>query len=138
MGLDTFFDKSFADHVDLASIPAEDRQQYLDDWGQPGALTAMLNWYRASRMIVPAAGEQADRPRLGRCMSPEIKVPVHDRLGAATTRRCCRSSSTGSAEVGDDVDRRHPSQASAISRRGRRPDQVASRSAALPAGGLSG
>jgi pimeloyl-ACP methyl ester carboxylesterase len=62
MGLDTFFDKSFSKHADLATIPAAERQQYIDDWGQPGALTAMLHWYRASRIVVPAPGENATVP----------------------------------------------------------------------------
>ncbi len=29
------------------------RARYLDAWTQPGALAAMLNWYKASPMIVP-------------------------------------------------------------------------------------
>ena len=57
MGLETFFDKSFAKHVDLAMIPAEERQAYIADWSRPGAMTAMLNWYRASQPDPrPAAG----------------------------------------------------------------------------------
>ena len=75
MGLETFFDKSFAPHVDLATIPAEERQQYVDDWGQPGALTAMLNWYRASRILVPAPGEQAALADWV-AQVPKIRVPV--------------------------------------------------------------
>jgi pimeloyl-ACP methyl ester carboxylesterase len=30
---------------------------YLDAWSQPGAMPAMLNWYRASPIDVPAPGE---------------------------------------------------------------------------------
>ena len=75
MGLDTFFDKSFSKHVDLASIPPDERQHYIDDWGQPGALTAMLNWYRASRILVPQPGEEAAMPDwVGHV--PKIRVPV--------------------------------------------------------------
>lgn len=33
------------------------REAYLAAWSQPGALTAMLNWYRASPVAVPAPGE---------------------------------------------------------------------------------
>nr|WP_237219747.1 alpha/beta hydrolase [Sphingomonas arenae] len=53
MGFDTFFDKSFGGHVDLGIIPPEERAQYIAEWSQPGALTAMLNWYRASQLVVP-------------------------------------------------------------------------------------
>lgn len=68
MGIDTFFAKSFGGHTDLAAIPAEERQAYLDDWSRPGAMTAMLNWYRASPLIVPAIGEEA--PPLPRRADP--------------------------------------------------------------------
>ncbi len=30
-----------------------ERQGYLDAWSQPGAMPAMLNWYRASMLVVP-------------------------------------------------------------------------------------
>jgi pimeloyl-ACP methyl ester carboxylesterase len=33
------------------------QQRYREAWGQEGALEAMLNWYRASPVVVPAAGE---------------------------------------------------------------------------------
>ena len=56
MGFETFFDKSFAKHVDLAAIAAEERARYIADWSRPGALTAMLNWYRAIAHRRPAAG----------------------------------------------------------------------------------
>ncbi|MEL6734868.1 MAG: alpha/beta hydrolase [Pseudomonadota bacterium] len=32
------------------------RQSYVDAWSQPGALSAMLNWYRGSPMVVPDSG----------------------------------------------------------------------------------
>lgn len=35
------------------------KASYLETWQQPGALTGMLNWYRASPIIVPAPGETA-------------------------------------------------------------------------------
>ena len=62
MGLDTFFDKSFTKHVELAAIPPDERDSTIADWGQPGALTAMLNWYRASRIHVPAPDEAYAMP----------------------------------------------------------------------------
>ena len=75
MGLGTFFDKSFAHHLDLAAIPPEERASYIADWGQPGALTAMLNWYRASRIRVPAPGEDFAMPDWVDHVA-RIKVPV--------------------------------------------------------------
>src|SRR6185503_2129244 len=62
MGYEKFFDKSFAPHVDLALIPEAERRRYIADWSQPGALTAMLNWYRASQLIVPPPGATVPMP----------------------------------------------------------------------------
>ena len=56
MGFDAFFRKTFSTHVDLTAIPEDEKQQYLADWSQPGGLTAMLNWYRGSRLVVPPPG----------------------------------------------------------------------------------
>ena len=71
MGWETFFDKSFGAHVDLALIRPEEKAQYIADWSQPGTLTAMLNWYRASHIHVPP---------------PLLTVPVPDWvLGAFPT-----------------------------------------------------
>lgn len=61
VGIGGFFDTTFARHADPALL-APERDAYLDEWSQPGAMTAMLNWYRASAMIVPATGEEAERP----------------------------------------------------------------------------
>ena len=76
MGLETFFDKSFSRHVDLASIPAEEREHYLADWARPGALTAMLNWYRASQLVVPEPAETAKMPAWVSRGLPRIEIPV--------------------------------------------------------------
>ena len=76
MGLDTFFAKTFGGHADLASIPPAEKQAYLDQWSQPGALTAMLNWYRASEIQVPEPGEDASPPLWTKLPFPHVKVPT--------------------------------------------------------------
>jgi pimeloyl-ACP methyl ester carboxylesterase len=76
MGLSEFFDKTFAKHVDLAKIPEAEKQQYLAEWSQPGSLNAMLNWYRASRMIVPPPGVTVPLPDLLLRAFPKVKVPT--------------------------------------------------------------
>lgn len=76
MGFATFFDKTFGGHVDLAQIPAAERQAYIDEWQQPGALTAMLNWYRASEILVPEPGQEASPPPWTQMPFPRIKVPT--------------------------------------------------------------
>ena len=76
MGLSNFFDKSFAKHVDLAKIPEAEKQHYLADWSQPGSLNAMLNWYRASRMVIPPPGITVPLPDLLLRAFPKVKVPT--------------------------------------------------------------
>ena len=76
MGFETFFEKSFSKHVDLSLIPEAEKRQYIADWSQPGALTAMLNWYRASRMIVPPPGVTVPLPDLLLRAFPRVKVPT--------------------------------------------------------------
>jgi pimeloyl-ACP methyl ester carboxylesterase len=76
MGLETFFEKTFGSHADLAKIPEEEKRAYLDDWARPGALTAMLNWYRASKIEVPAIGEDASAPLWTKAPFPSLAMPV--------------------------------------------------------------
>jgi pimeloyl-ACP methyl ester carboxylesterase len=76
MGVETFYAKTFGAHADLASIPEEEKRAYLDDWSQPGALTAMLNWYRASRIAVPAVGEEAKLPLWTHAPFPHLQMPT--------------------------------------------------------------
>ena len=75
MGFDAYFAKSFAGHTDPALMAAE-KPYYLDQWSQPGALTAMLNWYRASPLIVPAIDEDPPRPAFLEAPFPLLQMPV--------------------------------------------------------------
>ncbi|MFS2111113.1 alpha/beta fold hydrolase [Sphingomonas sp. Sphisp140] len=61
IGLETFFDQSFAKYTDAALLEPE-KPAYLAEWSPPGALTAMLNWYRGSAVLVPAPDETPERP----------------------------------------------------------------------------
>ena len=74
MGFDAFFEKTFARHVDISLIPRSEKLQYIADWSQPGAFNAMLNWYRASRLIVPPIGMNVPDALLR--AFPSIKVPT--------------------------------------------------------------
>ena len=73
MGFETFLEKTFASHVDLRLISPAERDAYLHDWSQPGAMAAMLNWYRASQIEVPAVGEKAHKPLW--TLSPVFPTP---------------------------------------------------------------
>ena len=76
MGFETFFEKTFSGHVDLSIIPEAEKQQYLAEWSQPGGLTAMLNWYRASKLIVPPPGVTVPVPDWLLRAFPRIEVPT--------------------------------------------------------------
>jgi pimeloyl-ACP methyl ester carboxylesterase len=77
MGYETFLEKSFSPHVDPRLISEAERDAYLHDWSQPGAMTAMLNWYRASNIEVPAPGDKAYKPLWTLSpLFPTPKMPV--------------------------------------------------------------
>ncbi len=75
-GFDWFFDTTFARHVDVSTIRPQERQQYIADWSQPGAFNAMLNWYRASRIIVPPPGATVPLPDILLRAFPSIEIPT--------------------------------------------------------------
>jgi pimeloyl-ACP methyl ester carboxylesterase len=103
MGFPAFFEKSFSKHVELAKIPAEERQCYIDDWSRPGALTAMLNWYRASQIAVPTPGEQAPMPGWVERGVPKLHIPVRVIWGLED-KALLPIQLEGIGEVGDDVE----------------------------------
>jgi pimeloyl-ACP methyl ester carboxylesterase len=76
MGYETFIEKSFSPHVDLRLLSEKERQAYIDDCSRPGAMAAMLNWYRASSIEVPAVGEKAHKPVWTHAPFPKLKMPV--------------------------------------------------------------
>jgi pimeloyl-ACP methyl ester carboxylesterase len=57
-------------------IDGETKRDYVSAWSQPGALTGMLNWYRASPIAVPAPDDPAP-----------ASVPVLDLAPEAVTVR---------------------------------------------------
>lgn len=76
MGYEALFGKSFSRHVDLAIISEADRRQYVSEWSQPGALTAMLNWYRASKVMVPPPGVTLPLPQWVLGAFPKVEIPT--------------------------------------------------------------
>ncbi len=45
---------------DVPFLDVDTKAAYAEAWGQPGALTGMINWYRASPIHVPQAGKPVD------------------------------------------------------------------------------
>lgn len=75
IGLSAFFDGSFMKHTDFEKI-ADEKPVYLDQWSQPGAMTAMLNWYRASAIVVPPMDSTPDRPAFLNATFPPVTQPT--------------------------------------------------------------
>lgn len=75
-GFEWFFETSFARHVDIEKIPETERRQYIADWSQPGAFHAMLNWYRASKIVVPPPGATVPLPDWLLRAFPKITIPT--------------------------------------------------------------
>lgn len=76
MGLDTFLEKVVGSEGDLRKLSEEDRQAYIEEWSEPGALTGMINWYRAAGVIVPEPGEKTHLPLWMHLPFPKVKVPT--------------------------------------------------------------
>ncbi|MFL6786637.1 MAG: alpha/beta fold hydrolase [Sphingomicrobium sp.] len=76
MDYEQFFEKTFSKHVELGSIPQAEKRQYIADWSQPGGLAAMLNWYRAAKVIVPPPGVAVPIPDWLLSAFPKVTVPT--------------------------------------------------------------
>jgi pimeloyl-ACP methyl ester carboxylesterase len=74
-GLEWFFEHSFMRHLEASAVSAEERAAYLDEWSQPGALTAMFNWYRASPTDVPAMDAVIETTDFLQKPFPKLMVP---------------------------------------------------------------
>jgi len=55
-------------------LTAEKRAGYLEAWSPPGALTGMLNWYRASPLVVPHPGEAVDQAKVMKLDAAQLRV----------------------------------------------------------------
>ncbi len=74
-GLERFFSSTFVQHL-TSAVAGHDKAAYLDEWAQPGAMTAMLNWYRASSIVVPAPDENPPRPAFLDAPFPKVAMPT--------------------------------------------------------------
>ena len=57
-------------------ITEADKQEYLQAWSQPGAVTGMLNYYRAAKMGPPVAPGETARSFETGIKNPIVKVPT--------------------------------------------------------------
>lgn len=57
-------------------VTEADRQEYLKSWNEPGAVTGMLNYYRAARMGPPVAPGETARSFETGVADPIVKIPT--------------------------------------------------------------
>lgn len=76
MGWDAYFDSRFAEPSAAAHITPQERAIYLAQWQTPGAFTAMVNWYRASPLIVPPVEGEVPRPGYLNRPFPPVTQPT--------------------------------------------------------------
>jgi pimeloyl-ACP methyl ester carboxylesterase len=75
-GLEWFYEHSFMRHLEPGAVSADERAAYLDEWSQPGAITAMLNWYRASPMDVPPMDAAIETTEFLQKPFPKLMIPT--------------------------------------------------------------
>ena len=59
-----------------SAMPPEERAALLADWGDRDACFGMLNWYRASALVVPDMDEEAEMPAFVSGDFPKLNVPT--------------------------------------------------------------
>jgi pimeloyl-ACP methyl ester carboxylesterase len=55
-------------------LTLEKQKGYIEAWSPPGALTGMLNWYRATPLVVPKPGETVDPATLPKLDPTQLRV----------------------------------------------------------------
>jgi pimeloyl-ACP methyl ester carboxylesterase len=55
-------------------LTPEKRAAYVEAWSAPGALTGMLNWYRASPLLVPRPGERVEPAAVMRLDPAQLRI----------------------------------------------------------------
>ena len=73
---DKLFDKTFGHSGVGPETSAMERALYLDEWRQPGAIAAMLNWYRGAAVMVPPPGVTVPLPDFLLKAFPKVRVPT--------------------------------------------------------------
>lgn len=76
MGLENFWTMLFGAQFAARQISADDKAQTLNGWAKPGAITAMLNWYRAADYVVPAESAPLEMPLEQPLPALHIAVPT--------------------------------------------------------------
>ncbi len=76
VGLETFWMSLFGEHLASGTITEEQKAEQLKTWSAPDALTAMLNWYRASPFSasLESQGASTKPERLAKITVPTLVI----------------------------------------------------------------
>ena len=66
----------FSAHMDLGWMTPARLAAYKQEWSRPGRLNAMINWYRASPLVVPKPGEPVPEAPLASAPPEKFVVPM--------------------------------------------------------------
>ena len=85
-------------------LTPEKQQRYIEAWSPPGALTGMLNWYRASPLLVPRPGETVDPKKVMKLDPARLRVRMpHLLIWGVDDRALLPVSRAGLADYCDDL-----------------------------------
>ena len=76
IGIAAFFDTQLRKHTDFGEDRRREARSISTSGSQPGAMTGMLNWYRASAIIVPAMDATPERPAFLDGPFPPVTQPT--------------------------------------------------------------
>lgn len=80
------------------------RAGYIDAWSQRGALTGMLNWYRATPLVVPKPGERVEMSAVPKLDPAQLRVRMpHLVLWGMNDRALLPASRATLADYCDDL-----------------------------------
>jgi pimeloyl-ACP methyl ester carboxylesterase len=85
-------------------LTPEKQARYVEAWSPPGALTGMLNWYRASPLLVPHPGEAVDPAKVLKLDPAQLRVRMpHLLIWGMGDRALLPVSRAGLADWCDDL-----------------------------------
>lgn len=87
-----------------AWLTEERKAAYVAAWSPPGALTGMLNWYRATPLMVPKPGEVVDKAALPKLDPAQLRIRMpHLLLWGMKDQALLPVSRAGLADYCDDL-----------------------------------
>lgn len=94
----------FADGMDMSWLQGERRDRYISAWAQPGALTGMLNWYRATPMQVAKPGQPIPVDQIKALDPAKLRVkPPHLLIWGTNDTALKMSAHEGLEDLCDDL-----------------------------------